>query len=66
MVHFSIVKNFWAAFIGLIGTVLIFFFVLPSRINPEGHIYLICEQVDEKEKRKQKNINSGVILEFHY
>ena len=46
--------NFWAAFIGLIGTVLIFFFGLPSRINPEGHINLICEQVDEGEKKKAK------------
>ncbi len=52
----SILTNikFWAAFTGLIGTLLIFFFGLPSRINPEGHINLILEQVDEEEKKKAK------------
>ena len=46
--------NFWAALIGLIGTLLIFFFGLPPKIDPEGHVYLILEQEDEEEKKKAK------------
>ena len=46
--------KFWAAFIGLIGTLLIFFFGLPPKIDPEGHIHLIAEQEDKEEKKKAK------------
>jgi hypothetical protein len=46
--------NFWAALCGLFGTILIFFFGLPPKVDPSGHTYLICEQKDEDEKRKGK------------
>ena len=46
--------GFWAALIGLVGTLLIFFFGLPPRIHPEGHINLVLEQVNEGEKKKAK------------
>lgn len=53
---YSLLTNikFWAAFIGLIGTLLIFFLGLPPKIDPEGHIYLIAEQEDKEEKKKAK------------
>ena len=38
----------------MIGTILIFFFGLPPKVDPDGHIHLICEQEDEKEKIKGK------------
>lgn len=46
--------NFLSAFSGLIGTVLIFFFGLPSKIDRDGHINLILEQEDKKEKEIAK------------
>ena len=46
--------NLISAIFGVIGTFIIFFFGLPSRINESGHINLILEQADEKEKRKAK------------
>lgn len=46
--------NFWSAFCGLIGTIFIFFFGLPSQINQDGHGHLLLEQVDEKEIAKGK------------
>jgi len=46
--------NFWSALSGLSGTVPIFFFGLPPKIDPDGHIHLICEQEDVNEKKKAK------------
>ena len=46
--------NLVSAIFGVIGTVIIFFFGLPSRINESGHVNLILEQADEKEKQKAK------------
>jgi len=51
---FHLIKNidFWSAVLGFIGTVLIFKFGLPPKVDPEGHIHLICEQENENEKKK--------------
>lgn len=46
--------NFWSALSGLIGAILIFFFGLPPKIDPEGHRHLILEGGDKKEKKKAK------------
>ncbi len=46
--------NFWSALFGLSGTIIIFFFGLPPKIDSDGHIHLICEQEDENEKKKAK------------
>ena len=46
--------NFLSALSGLAGTILIFFFGISPKIDPDGHINLICEQEDETEKRKGK------------
>jgi hypothetical protein len=46
--------NFLSAFFGLIGTILIFFFGLPPKIDKDGHIHLILEQEDSREKEKAK------------
>ena len=58
--------NFWSALSGLIGTILIFFFGLPPKVDPDGHIHLICEQEDEKEKIKGKKYKAisyiGLVL----
>jgi hypothetical protein len=45
---------FWSAISGLIGTILIFFYGLPSKINEDGHINLILEQEDKKAKENSK------------
>ena len=45
---------FWSALFGLLGTILIFFFGLPPRIDPDGHSYLLLESDDEDEKKKAK------------
>ncbi|MDO8604052.1 MAG: hypothetical protein Q7K40_01435 [bacterium] len=42
----------WSAFFGLVGTMILFFFGLPPRVNPEGDSCLLLEQTDETEKRK--------------
>jgi len=49
-----LIKNidFWSTVCGFIGTVLIFKFGLPPKVDPEGHISIICEQEDENEKKK--------------
>lgn len=39
---------------GVVGTLLIFFFGIPPKVDPEGHINIICEQEDEREKKKGK------------
>lgn len=46
--------NFWSALSGFLGTVLIFFFGLPSKINEKGTGSLLLEQIDEKEIKKSK------------
>ncbi|PIV10736.1 hypothetical protein COS50_03905 [Candidatus Roizmanbacteria bacterium CG03_land_8_20_14_0_80_35_26] len=46
--------DFWSALSGFIGTVMLFFFGLPPRLNPEGHINLILEQSNNEEKEKYK------------
>jgi len=52
--------DFWSALSGFVGTMLIFFFGLPPKVDPEGHLNLILEQEDEEEKktgRKYKRIS---------
>jgi hypothetical protein len=46
--------NFWSALSGLFGTVLIFFFGMPPRIDQEGHSFLLLEGDNESEKKKAK------------
>ncbi len=46
--------NFWSAFSGLLGSIILFFFGLPPKIDLEGHQHLILEQVDEEEMKKGK------------
>lgn len=46
--------DFYSALSGFIGALLIFFFGLPPRIDPSGHIHLITEQEDEGEKKKAR------------
>jgi len=46
--------NFWSAIFGLSGSILIFFFGLPPKIDPEGQCYIITGQIDEKEVKKGK------------
>lgn len=53
---YSLLSNldFLSALSGLAGTVLIFFFGLPSRINEKGAICLALEQTDEKAVKDSK------------
>jgi len=44
--------NFWSALCGLSGSILIFFFGLPSKVDPSGNIYIIIEQKSEDDKKK--------------
>jgi hypothetical protein len=46
--------DFWSAICGLGGTLLIFFFGLPPKVDPEGHIVLRTEQTDVEEIKKGK------------
>lgn len=46
--------NFWSALSGLMGTILIFFFGIPPRIDPEGQIHLVTGGIDKEEIRKAK------------
>jgi hypothetical protein len=46
--------NFWSALSGLIGTVLVFFYGLPSKINENGHSNLLLEQEDDNAKKNSK------------
>lgn len=46
--------NFWSALLGLLGSILIFFFGLPPKIDLDGHIHLILDQEDKNEKKKAK------------
>jgi hypothetical protein len=52
--------DFWSALFGFVGTILIFFFGLPPKVDSEGRLNLILEQEDEEEKkigRKYKRIS---------
>ena len=53
--NFLLNLNFWSALFGLAGTILIFFFGLPPKIDRDGNIHLIREQEDKEEKKKAKN-----------
>ena len=44
--------DFWSALLGFLGSMLIFFFGLPPRVDPEGHIHLILEQTCREEIKK--------------
>lgn len=44
--------NFWAAVLGFTGSVFLFFFGLPPKIDRDGHQHLILEGIDETEKKK--------------
>lgn len=46
--------NFWSAFCGFLGSICIFFFGLPPKINSDGLIGLALEQVDEQGIAKGK------------
>lgn len=46
--------NFWSAFCGFIGSIFIFFFGLPPKINSDGLIGLALEQEDKDGKAKGK------------
>jgi hypothetical protein len=54
--------DFYSALFGFLGTVLIFFFGLPSRIDPEGAMYIILEQTNHKEKMKAKRYQATSYL----
>jgi len=58
--------DFWSALSGFIGAFLTLLIGLPPKIDPAGHIHLILEQEDEKEKkegRKYKKISYiGILL----
>lgn len=58
--------DFWSALSGFVGAVLIFFFGLPPKVDPEGHIHLILEQEskeDKKKGRKYKKLSYvGILL----
>lgn len=46
--------DFFSALSGLIGTILIFFFGIPPKVDKDGHINIICEQEDKGEKERYK------------
>ncbi len=46
--------NFWSAVSGLVGTVIIFFFGLPPKVDIDGHDYLILQGENKEEKQKAK------------
>jgi len=46
--------NLLSALFGFIGTILIFFYGLPSKINKDGHVNLVLEQEDEDAKKKSR------------
>jgi hypothetical protein len=46
--------DFISALFGFMGTILVFFFGLPPRIDPEGHSHLILEGEDKNEIKKAK------------
>ncbi|MFA6608472.1 MAG: hypothetical protein WCT07_01005 [Candidatus Paceibacterota bacterium] len=58
--------DFWGAFCGLLGTIIIFFFGLPPKVDVDGNNYLLLQKTDEKEKvraRKYKKLSYfGLLL----
>jgi len=58
--------DFWSALFGFIGALLVFFFGLSPKVDPEGHSYLLLEGEDEEEKRKAQRYKkisyAGVLL----
>jgi uncharacterized membrane protein len=58
--------DFFSALSGFIGTILIFFFGIPPKVDRNGHSNLVCEQENEKEKEKYKKYKRisyfGVLL----
>jgi len=46
--------NFWSALFGLLGSILIFFFGLPPKIDQDGSSYLLLEGTDFREIQKAK------------
>ena len=46
--------DFWSATSGFIGTLMLFFFGLPPKLNPGGHINLISEQTNTREEKTYK------------
>ena len=53
-------------FLDIIGAMLLFFFGLPPKIDRDGSINIITEQIDEGEKKKAEKYDligrSGLIL----
>ena len=58
--------NSFGLLLDIAGALVLLRFGLPPRVDPEGHIHLIAEQVDQSEialgKRYRKWSNVGVIL----
>lgn len=58
--------NLWSGILGLIGSLLVFRYGIPPRIDKDGHIHLILEQTDTLEKKKAKRYLTlgklGIIL----
>ena len=58
--------NFLSANLGFLGSLLLFFFGLPPKLDIDGYQHLILEQIDKDEKRKAKLYrvlgNIGIIL----
>lgn len=53
-VHFLQNIDFWSYVSGFIGAIMLFFFGLPPRVSPEGHINLVLEQTNKSEVKKYK------------
>jgi hypothetical protein len=46
--------NIGSPVLGCLGTVLVFFFGIPPRLDSEGHVYIVANQKDETEKKKAR------------
>jgi hypothetical protein len=46
--------QFWALFCGFVGSILIFFFGLPPKFNPDGHSFLLLQSSDKENIKKGK------------
>ena len=49
MIEFSAALNIAGLLLDIVGVVLIFRFGLPSKIDPEGHIFVVAHEKDETE-----------------
>ena len=38
----------------ILGSILLLFFGIPPKIDPEGHVHLITEEIDQEEVKKGK------------